>query len=352
MTSPPRPRRKRAPRFLEIAAEAGVSPATVDRVLNERDSVSPATRDRVVEAARRLGVARLLPDTHHGLVHLDVLLPRNPSPFWQRLNAALERAIGMLDRRVVVHRVLLREGDDAAVVRGIERSPHPRHGLVVAAHEAEPVRAALRAVIAQGVPVVTMVTDIGDIARLHYAGIDNHGAGRTAAHFIGRAVHSAGRVLVLRGRGDYRAHLDRAAGCREVLERDFPRLRCEIADADTLDDPDRCYLAVTQALRARAPLAGIYNTGGGSRGIEAALARHDLAGRVRWAGHEMSDDHREYLERRVLDLAIDQDPDGQVLSALQHLLHACGVLEKAPRPGPHEFRLYCRENLRSERYLG
>ena len=31
-------RRKRAPRFIEIANEAGVSPSTVDRVLNERGS--------------------------------------------------------------------------------------------------------------------------------------------------------------------------------------------------------------------------------------------------------------------------------------------------------------------------
>jgi LacI family transcriptional regulator len=351
MSVPPRPRRKRAPRFLEIAAEAGVSIATVDRVLNERDSVSAATRDRVVAAARRLGVGRLLPDTQHGLIHFDILLPRNASPFWRRLNVALDRATEMLDRRIVVHRIVLREGDDDAVARGITRAPYARHGLVVAAHDAQAVRDALGAVIAQGVPVVTMVTDIGDVERLHYAGIDHRAAGRTAAHFIGRLAGRRGRVLVLRSRADYRAHIARAVGCREVLEAEFPQLKCEVAVDDTLDDADRCYLAVTQALRASAPLLGIYNTGGGSRGIEAALRRHDLGGRLRWVGHEMSDDHRQYMEQGLLDLAIDQDPDGQVISALQHLLHACGVLERPPRAGPPEFRLYCRENLRAGKYL-
>jgi LacI family transcriptional regulator len=349
--SPPRPRRKRSPRFLEIAAEAGVSIATVDRVLNERDSVSAATRDRVVEAARRLGIGRLLPDTHHGLIHFDVLLPRNASPFWQRLTVALERSIAMLDRRIVVHRIVLREGDDDAVVRGITRAAYPRRGLVVAAHDAEPVREALRGVIAQGISVVTMVTDIGGVERLHYAGIDNRGAGRTAAHFIGQLARRRGRVLLLRSRSDFVAHLGRVAGFRDVLAADFPHLRCEAAEADTLDDADRCYLAVTQALRASTPLLGIYNTGGGSRGIEAALRRHDLAGRLQWVAHEMSDDHRQYMEQGLLALAIDQDPDGQVLSALQHLLHACGVLERAPRAGAHEFRLYCKENLRGGHYL-
>ncbi|MDZ7603785.1 MAG: helix-turn-helix domain-containing protein, partial [Hoeflea sp.] len=37
-----------------IAKEAGVSPATVDRVLNGRDGVRARTRDIVMEVATRL----------------------------------------------------------------------------------------------------------------------------------------------------------------------------------------------------------------------------------------------------------------------------------------------------------
>ena len=48
-------RRKRSPRFVEIAAEAGVSPSTVDRVLNERGSASEKARRRVIAAAHKLG---------------------------------------------------------------------------------------------------------------------------------------------------------------------------------------------------------------------------------------------------------------------------------------------------------
>ncbi|WP_241025600.1 LacI family DNA-binding transcriptional regulator, partial [Burkholderia sp. Ac-20384] len=42
--------RKRTARFDEIAALAGVSTTTVDRVLNERGSVSAQARERVVAA--------------------------------------------------------------------------------------------------------------------------------------------------------------------------------------------------------------------------------------------------------------------------------------------------------------
>lgn len=352
MTDPSvRPRRKRSPRFLEIAREAGVSPSTVDRVLNERDSVSPATRARVVAAARRLGVGRVLPDTRHGLVHFDILLPRNESPFFERLGLALQRSVQMLDRRIVVHRHVLPDDDDAAIAAAILRPPYRCQGLVITARDTEPVREALRTVIGRGVPVVTMVTDIGGVERLHYAGIDNYRGGRTAGYFLGRFGPRRGRVLLLCSRSDYRAHADRAAGCRDVIASDFPLLRCEAGNVETHDDPDRCYLAVINALKHGGPVVGIYNSGGGSAGIEAALRKHHLAGKVTWVAHEMSDEHRRCIEQGTLDLAIDQDPDGQAISALQHLLHANGVIEQAPVQGPNEFRLYCRQNVRAEAYL-
>ena len=96
------PRRKRTARFIEIAEAAGVSLATVDRVLNERGSVSAATRACVVAAARQLAVPRILPDTRHGLIHVDVLLPQNSTPFFGRLNLALQRSMQMLDKRQAI----------------------------------------------------------------------------------------------------------------------------------------------------------------------------------------------------------------------------------------------------------
>jgi DNA-binding LacI/PurR family transcriptional regulator len=42
-------------KLADVAQKAGVSPATVSRIMNGRVQVSPETRERVVEAARRLG---------------------------------------------------------------------------------------------------------------------------------------------------------------------------------------------------------------------------------------------------------------------------------------------------------
>jgi len=347
--TPPR-WRKHTARFVEIAELAGVSTTTVDRVLNERGSVSAKARERVVAAATQLAVPRLLPDTQHGLVHIDVLLPENDTPFFNRLREALQRSMQMLDRRVVVHRTLLSPADEARLPETLGRSRYRRAALIVTAQDTPQVRAALAAAIARNEVVVTMVTDIGGIERLHYAGIDNLRAGHTAGYFIGRLARHPGRVLLLPGRLDYRAHVDRIEGCRAQLAEHFGHLTCEVSSIESLDQDDRGYRAVNEALK-RGKLAGVYSTGYGSAGIEAALRQAALAGEVTWVGHEMLDVHRQYIEAGIMDIAIDQDPDGEVISALQHVLHSWGIVGAAPANEPVEFRVFCSANVRHSPYL-
>ncbi|WP_258534945.1 LacI family DNA-binding transcriptional regulator [Streptomyces sp. PT12] len=57
-TEPARPPAERRVTIAEIAAEAGVSEATVSKVLNGRDEVAPATRTRVRELLERRGYRR------------------------------------------------------------------------------------------------------------------------------------------------------------------------------------------------------------------------------------------------------------------------------------------------------
>ncbi|CAB3746043.1 LacI family DNA-binding transcriptional regulator [Paraburkholderia solisilvae] len=352
MSSETAPRwRKRTARFVEIAERAGVSTATVDRVLNERGSVSPKTRERVVVAARELALPRLLPDTQHGLIHIDILLPDSDAPFFRRLRDAVQRSMQMLDRRVVVHRTLMSAADEARLPKTLAQAGYRRAALIVTTHDTPPVRAALAAAIARGEAVITMVTDVGGIERLHYAGIDNLRAGRTAGYFIGRLARQPGRVLLLPARLDYRAHVDRVEGCRAQLAGRFTQLTCEIAADQTLDQDDRSFRAVSAALK-RGGLVGIYNTGYGSAGIDAALHKFDVAGKVVWVGHEMLDQHRAFIDAGVMDIVIDQDPDGQVISALQHVLHACAMVHEAPHAEPVEFRVFCSANVRESGYLG
>jgi LacI family transcriptional regulator len=343
-------RRKRSPRFIDIAEEAGVSHTTVNRVLNERGSVSAETRARVVAAAKRLGIPRQLPETRRGLTRFDVILAGSSTPYFHRLNLAFQRAMQMLDRKVVIHRTFIPEDDDDGIAHAMLSPRQKRQGLIVAVHDTEKVRQALRQVIKSGVPVVTLMSDIVDVPRVHYAGIDNYRAGRTAGYFLGRFAQRSGRILLLSNSLGYQAHADRLGGLGDVIAESFPALQCTSVN-ECHDEPDQCYAAVTQALRQHDDLVGIYNSGAGSAGIVAALRKSGVAGKIMLAGHEISDEHRQYIEQGIMDLVIDQDPDGQTVSGLQHLLYACGMIEDVPSPEPNEFRLFCRENISQRAYL-
>lgn len=345
-------RKKKTARFTEIAALAGVSIATVDRVLNERDTASVKTREKVVQAARQLGVPRVLPETRHGLIHMDIVLPDNPSPFFQRLNQAMQRGVAMLDKRLVVHRVTTPEEDEAALIRAIGSRRYKRQALIVSAPDTPAVRQALQQARANGEHVAMVVTRVTDVPQANYVGIDNHAAGRTAGYLLGRLCHRAGRILTLSSRLDYLGHIERSEGCREVLAAQFPHLRWDRDVAETHDDPDRCYLALKKALQGQHDVVGLYNTGAGSPGIYAALQRFTKE-KVCWITHEISDDHRQYLQQGVLDVVIDQDPDTQAIRALQHVMAALGMapssLNSSEKTG--EFRLYFAENMGKQPYL-
>lgn len=344
-------RRKKTARFTEIAALAGVSVATVDRVLNERDTASVKSREKVVQAARQLGIPRVLPETRHGLIHIDIVLPDNPSPFFKRLKQAMKRGVAMLDKRLVVHHVTTPEEDEAALVRALGPRRYPRQALIVSAPDTPGVRQALQAARSRGEHVAMVVTRVNGVARADYVGINNHTAGRTAGYLLGRLCQRTGRVLILSSRIDYSGHMERSAGCREVLAAQFPDLHCDVDATETHDDPDKCYWVVRQALQAAGGIVGLYNTGAGSPGIQAALQRY-AADKVCWVTHEISDDHRQYLQQGVLDVVIDQDPDTQAIRALQNLLAAVGMtppVNELAKPG--EFRLYFAENMGLQPYL-
>lgn len=337
-------RRKRDARFVEIAAEAGVSLSTVNRVLNELGSVSESARVRVIEAARRLAVKRILPEMQHGLTHIDIILSLADTPLLKRISSALTRIIQMLDRNTQIHRIIVPD-DEAKVLAAIQQQKHKRKGLIVMARNTAKISSALEAVIHNGTKVVTLLSDIDQIERLSYTGIDNYQAGSTAGWFIRNMLHQPGVILKLVANDYLRAHSDRSKGFSDALKGSgLIEIENQTQDQDLF-----CYHSVSKVLSEHKLLA-IYNSGYGSEGVMQALREHDAVGQVIWVGHEMYDHHNEFLRIGAINLILDQDPDTQVMTAVQHILYACGVIESGPQAGPVEFRIFCQANRRETRY--
>jgi LacI family transcriptional regulator len=337
-------RSRRHPNVAQIAALAGVSPSTVDRVLNERGSVSDTLRRRVIDAARTLNVRRILPSANHGVLHFDVVLPGTGMAHYQRLHRAIHEHAQLIGSRVAVHRVYWNEGDEAGLLRFLQHPPYRRSGLMIMAPDVARVRSTLRRLSAAGLPVVTVTSDISGIGPHPYVGIDNAMAGRTVADLLGRLVRGPGRVLLPVASMDFRDHIERIAGFRSVIAERFPQLRLE-APAEHRDREDLAFELTRAALARHDDIVAIYNTGSVAMGIQRALQSLPRERWPVWFGHEASLEHARMMAAGDITAVIDQDPEAQALVGLRHLLHACGELDEAVTQRPTRFRIVTAESV-------
>lgn len=325
----------------DIAHAAGVSLATVDRVMNERGSVSDKTRRKVLEVARTLGTHRVLPSPNHGVLRFDVVLGKHPTDHFSRVERAMVGYAQLVGPRIAVHRYTCDEDDEAAFIQLLQRPAHRRHGVIVVARDTPVVRAALQELIAKGTPVVLLTTNVDELSGHTYVGIDHVAAGRTAAHMLGQLVKGDGDVLLVTNSERYLAHRQRLDGFRAVMAERFPGLRL-VGPGECFDRPDRTEAWTRHSITLSPRVVGLYNSGAGSAGIRHALVATGI--RPVWITHEATEEHTAYMREGLLSLVIDQDAEAQALACLQHLLHANGDFAGSP-PSQPRFQLLTLENL-------
>lgn len=189
--------------------------------------------------------------------------------------------------------------------------------------------AAVDALAARGVPVVTLVTDVSGCARIAYVGLDNPAAGRTAAYLVRRWVRRpAGTVLVTLSRTSFTGERERIDAFASQLARDLPGASVvEIADADGLDGTTEP--AVAAALAGVTRLAAVYSAGGGNRAILRAFAARDLRPDV-FIAHDLDADNTELLRAGRVDVVLHHELRADAASAVRQILRHHGLLPGAP----------------------
>jgi LacI family transcriptional regulator len=332
-------------RLTDIANEAGVGSATVERVLNSRGNVRPQTAERVLLAARKLGYDRQLPERYRGLIRLEVILMRPETPFFARLNDAFAGIAATLDRNIVLHRTFLEEKDPLGVARHIANPGFRRSGLIVVAPDHPEVRARLRATKDAGVMVVHMVSRIDGVGD-PFIGIDNYAAGRTAAfHMTHMLQPRSGSVLALCHSGAYHAHRERVRGFSDYLSEHANSAYVFPLVMFGLDDRQRSAEVFEDAARTYPDIIGIYNAGGANSGIAAVLERTKRVKSVVWIGHELTDSSCRWLKCGLMDIVLDQAPEVQARRAVDLVLHRLGFLDLEISLEPVRFLTITSENV-------
>ncbi len=311
------------PTVHDIADQAGVSLATVDRVLNRRPGVRAATRARVEAAIESLGYVRDLAAANlaKGRVYpLVFILPSSDNSFMHGLHDEVRHAIARSPtERTDIRIVEVPAFDPASLVAALRQAQAEQPaGIALVAVEDDGVREAIDAICAEGIPVITLVSDLPGSRRAHYAGVDNIAAGRTAGGLLGRFLHGRkGQVGVLAGSMLVRDHRERLEGFTAVIAADHPALTI-LPVREGRDEPEVARAAVSRLMEEHSDLLGIYSLGAGNRGLIAALkARPEAKPTV--IAHELTAFTRAALSDGLIDAVLNQDAGHEIRSAIRVL---------------------------------
>jgi LacI family transcriptional regulator len=307
----------------DVAREAGVSTATVDRVLHGRPGVREATVRRVKETIERLGFrpnAAAAELARARSIRFGFVMPENTNAFMEEIVANLAKMRPMLSaNRISLDVVGTNVFDPEALATTLETAAPRFDGIAVVALDHPRVRAAIDALAEAGIDVVTLVSDVPSSRRLHYIGIDNTAAGRTAGSLIGRfCTGRTGKVAMIAGSLSLRDHAERLFGMTQVIAAEYPNLAF-LPVAQGCDDDARNAEITRHFVDENPDLVAVYNIGAGTAGVGQTLIDAGKARDIVFVAHDVTPLTRRYLLLGVADAVISQNPGRQARSAVRVL---------------------------------
>ncbi|OED42040.1 hypothetical protein AB833_08180 [Chromatiales bacterium (ex Bugula neritina AB1)] len=295
---------KHAARLSDIAKHAGVSTATVDRVLNGRANVRESTRQRVLQAQQAIESGSVPTDRQRPW-RIKVILPKHAGPSTEYFARCIQQlgtfgqATIECEYAVKIEPVALARKLRACVGQGID-------AVAFQALEDPRVAHAVSTLNQAGIPCVTVLSGMESAPVIGHIGSNNRAAGRTAGLMMGHMTNTPGEILIVTSGDLYRAHEAREMGFRAVLRSQFPHL----AIATSLvgrDDIERTEKIVSDALEQYTAVVGIYNVGAGNQGIASALKSDTLSGEVVFIGHNLTPKTHNYLLEGTMNAVVHQN---------------------------------------------
>jgi LacI family transcriptional regulator len=339
------------PTIQDVARAAGVSVATVDRVLNGRHRVREETSRRVYDAAAQIGfhAASLLRQRLlEGLpqYRLGFLLQKPDQSFYQAFARELDIAVR-----------------DHPGIRGIaniefsnsqtptERSEKLReigarsHAVAMVSPDYPAITAAVEDLKKRNVPVFSLLSDFASGVREGYVGLNNRKVGRTAAWMIKKAARAPGKVAVFVGSHRFGGHELREIGFRSYFRECAPEF--EVLDTVVnLDSQELTHESVADLLHRHDDLVGIYVAGGGMEGLISAIRQEAQGRQISTIVNEITPESRAALADDIVTLAICTPLQNLCRDLVKLMVMA---IEKGPATATGQtflpFDMYLSENI-------
>lgn len=329
----------------DIAEKAGVSIATVDRVINGRSGVTVHTANRIWKAVDEIQ-GDIIP---HIPLKFDVILPDGSGTFLNHLADSVNSLSDAYIREGITikcHRVKSFDPKSLAVL--LDDVSTKTNGIAVMPMEDPFVRESIRNISKnKDIPIVTMVSSFNSQGTIGHVGPNNRAAGRTSAHLISMMTNqTTGKVAILKGSQSliYSDHQERELGFISALREYNPNLEV-MNNLETLDRQEEAYKITHKIICENKDLVAIYSVGSGIRGIGRAMCDLKKDKDIIWVGHELTPYSRELLLDGTMNAVINQEAIKEATYALQILTNYHRGNKDSAKPEDINVDIFLRENL-------
>ncbi len=307
----------------KIAEMAGVSRATVERVLNGRNDVSETTRQKILEIARLTGYrpnrAGKTLAIQQKKLKIGCIIIQADNPFYAELNRGIItkaeecKAYGI---EVIVRSAVFKAEEQCRIIDELL-------GLHISALVIQPTVEPLlvhklQEVEALDIPIVTVNTDLPDYdSSFCYIGNDFFLCGKTAANLLELLTGSRCNIGIVTGFFNAKSHSDRIDGFNDYLN-DYKDMNV-IAIAENQDDELESYRVTRLMLEQHPEIDALFLVAGGVQGAGKALKEQVHPHKIHVVSFDDMPATRELVRDGTISATICQQPVRQGEMALDVL---------------------------------
>lgn len=312
------------PTTRDLAIEAGVSLATVDRVLNGRAGVRQDTIDKVNQAIEKLSFSRNIVAANLARgksYNFLFLLPVTGDQFLAELVARIEEANLAFAADMIRAEVMrIPESDPHRVASLLGAlDPGQYDGVAIMAPESPQVRDAKTRLVDRGIKTINFISGQNIESQTDFVGTDNCAAGATAGRLIGRfSQRTPGEVLVVAETMQSRDSLERRLGFDRTINTDYPHLTV-LPSLETYGDPDRAERVIRASFASNRNIKCVYIMSSEARAPLEVVARMPAENDLIIIAHERTPFTEAALLAGRIDALITQDTGHLVRSAIRVL---------------------------------
>lgn len=337
----------------DVALEAGVGQATVDRFLNGRSNVKPKTAEKILAAVELLDYRPLhmadnikneLTEKFSKCPSVGFIFPSVKDSVYEFLLKGLSNFISENYKNPV--EPIVREcniQDFSAVAREIEHLSHQVEYIGIVVLDDPLVGLAVKHAIEHGVKVFTLFSPISDSGQIVHIGTDDRKVGRTAAWLIHKLAHEVKNIALFQGNNRFL--------CQEACEISFISYFRErnifvkfIGPVQTQEDDLYAEKQTDIVIQGVQGVNVIYAPCGGVKGIINSITNHKVHDSVFLVCHGPFGGWEKSLIEGSADVVIHHDM-AEIVNAIATLLSGKMNPQKSPLFIPISFEMKIRENI-------